>query len=85
VLVLEHGSLDWVVRWQVVVRVVQLIARLRLSGCRLGMLWVERHLISRERMVEAVVLHELAPAWAPASTGWRLVSEEVKPVQRETV
>ena len=83
VLVLENWLLCWLAQKLIVVREGPLNARA--SVCPPGLLWVELHVISRQRATEGVVLHGLAQVWVPALRVQRLVLGEVEPVQQEAV
>jgi hypothetical protein len=83
VLVLENWLLCWLTRKLIVVRGGPLNARALVR--RPGLLRVEPHVISRQRVTEGVAPHGLAQAWVPALRVQRLVLGEVEPVQRGAV
>ena len=83
VLVLENRLLCWLTRRLIVVRGVPLNARALVR--RPGLLWVESHVISRQRAAEGVAPRGLAQARVPASREQRLVLGELEPVQHGAV
>ena len=83
VLALEHWLLCWLERRLMAVRRVPVNARPLV--CRPGLLRVEPHVISWQRMAEGVALRGLAQAWVLASRVPRFVSGEAEPVQHEAV